>query len=111
MKEIKLDKERKLELFQAFLEKDWFKLDVWEDQNIDWPGDAVIRRMENEVHTFMAFIMEKVQKNSINLFDDIQEYFNAWDTEEFENEQVELIVEALYEPMVIAGIDIDEVII
>lgn len=55
MKEIKLDKDRKLELFQAFLEKDWFKLDVWEDQNVDWPGDAVIRKMENEVRTFMTF--------------------------------------------------------
>ncbi|MFN3588933.1 MAG: hypothetical protein ACK4UP_06090 [Spirosomataceae bacterium] len=111
MKEIKLDKERKLELFQAFLEKDWFKLDVWEDQNIDWPGDAVIHRMEKEVRTFMAFIIDRVEQNSTSLFDDIQEYFNVWDTEEFENEQVELIVEALYEPMVIAGIDIDEVII
>ena len=111
MKEIKLDKDRKLELFQAFLEKDWFKLDVWEDQNVDWPGDAVIRKMENEVRTFMTFIIDRVQQNSSNLFDEIQEYFNEWDTEEFENEQVELIVEALYEPMVIAGIDIDEVII
>lgn len=111
MKEIKLDKERKLELFEVFLQKDWFKLDVWEDQEVDWPGDAVIQRMENEVRTFMAYIIERVEQDSLTLFDDVQGYFNEWDTEDFENEQVELIVEALYEPMVIAGIDIDEVII
>jgi hypothetical protein len=111
MKQIKLDRERKLELFQAFLQKDWFKLDVWEDEGIDWPGDEVIRRMEKEVRLFMAYIIERVEQDTLTLFDDIQGYFNEWDTEDFENDHVELIVGALYEPMVIAGIDIDEVII
>jgi hypothetical protein len=96
---------------EDFKTKDWLILDEWEDRDLTWPGDDVVEQMRLEIQDFTNFLIIHLQKEGINLQVETQKYYDNWDTEYFENEEVEFIVEIELIAMKIAGLNVDEVII
>lgn len=91
--------------------KEWFILDEWEDRELPWPGDDVVEQMYLEVQDFTNFLILNLEKESTDLQNETQKYFDDWDTEYFENEEVEFVVEINQIAMKIAGLNVDEIII
>ena len=101
----------KISHLEEFTTNDWFILDAWEDRELTWPGDDVVEQMRLEVQDFTNFLILHLKKDNIDLQIETQNYFTDWDTEYFENEEIEFIVEINLLAMRIAGINIDEIII
>ena len=96
---------------EEFKLKDWFNLTEWEDRDLPWPGDDVVEQMRLEVLDFSNFLIVHLSKENVNIQAEAQKYFTDWDTEYFENDEIEFIVEIEYEAMRIAGLNIDALII
>ena len=94
-----------------FKTKEWFILDEWEDRDLPWPGDDVVEQMYLEVQDFTNFLILNLEKDTTDLQTETQKYFDEWDTEYFENEEVEFVVEINQIAMKIAGLNVDEIII
>jgi hypothetical protein len=103
--------EERIAHLEDFKTKDWLILDEWEDRDLTWPGDDVVEQMRLEIQDFTNFLIIHLQKEGINLQVETQKYYDNWDTEYFENEEVEFIVEIELIAMKIAGLNVDEVII
>lgn len=103
--------EERIAHLEDFKTKDWLILDEWEDRDLKWPGDDVVEQMRLEIQDFTNFLIIHLQKEGINLQVETQKYYDNWDTEYFENEEVEFIVEIELIAMKIAGLNVDEVII
>ncbi len=103
--------EERIAHLEDFKTKDWLILDEWEDRDLTWPGDDVVEQMRLEIQDFANFLIIHLQKEGINLQVETQKYYDNWDTEYFENEEVEFIVEIELIAMKIAGLNVDEVII
>jgi hypothetical protein len=103
--------EERIAHLEDFKTKDWLILDEWEDRDLKWPGDDVVEQMRLEIQDFTNFLIIHLQKEGINLQTETQKYYDNWDTEYFENEEVEFIVEIELIAMKIAGLNVDEVII
>jgi hypothetical protein len=103
--------EERITHLEDFKTKDWLILDEWEDRDLTWPGDDVVEQMRLEIQDFTNFLIIHLQKEGINLQVETQKYYDNWDTEYFENEEVEFIVEIELIAMKIAGLNVDEVII
>jgi hypothetical protein len=103
--------EERIAHLEDFKTKDWLILDEWEDRDLTWPGDDVVEQMRLEIQDFTNFLIIHLQKEGINLQVETQKYYDNWDTEDFENEEVEFIVEIELIAMKIAGLNVDEVII
>lgn len=103
--------EERIAHLEDFKTKDWLILDEWEDRDLTWPGDDVVEQMRLEIQDFTNFLIIHLQKEGIDLQVETQKYYDNWDTEYFENEEVEFIVEIELIAMKIAGLNVDEVII
>lgn len=103
--------EERIVHLEDFKTKDWLILDEWEDRDLTWPGDDVVEQMQLEIQDFTNFLIIHLKKDGINLQAETQKYYDNWDTEYFENEEVEFIVEIELIAMKIAGLNVDEVII
>jgi hypothetical protein len=103
--------EERIAHLEDFKTKDWLILDEWEDRDLKWPGDDVVEQMRLEIQDFTNFLIIHLQKEGINLQTETQKYYDNWDTEYFENEEVEFIVEIELIAMKIAGLNVDEIII
>ena len=67
--------------------------------------------MKLEVLDFANFLIFHLKKEGENIQHAAQNYFKEWDTEYFENEEIEFIVEIEFEAMRHAGLNIEELII
>jgi hypothetical protein len=103
--------EERITHLEDFKTKDWLILDEWEDRDLSWPGDDVVEQMRLEIQDFTNFLIIHLKKEDINLQVETQKYYDNWDTEYFENEEVEFIVEIELIAMKIAGLNTDEIII
>lgn len=101
----------RIALLEEFKSKNWFVLDAWEDREMPWPGEDVVEQMQLEILDFTNFLIVHLQKENINISVETQKFYDNWDTDYFENEEVEFIVEIQRLAMKIAGIDDDEIII
>lgn len=106
-----LTEEDKIKYIEEFKLKEIFTIDDWEDQELDMPEDSVVLKMKAEVHKVCDFLILQIQKQVSNLQTQVQLYYNAWDTEDFENDHIEFMVVIMYEPLRVAGINIDNLII
>ena len=103
--------QERITYLREFKTKEWFILDEWEDRNLPWPGDDVVEQMYLEVQDFTNFLILNLEKETTDLQTETQKYFDDWDTEYFENEEVEFVVEINQIAMKIAGLNVDEIII
>ncbi len=103
--------QERIALLEEFKQKERFILDEWEDREVAWPGDDVVEQMKLEVLDFTNFLIIQLKKEDNNLQNAAQNYFKDWDTEYFENEEIEFIVEVEFEAMRHAGLNIEELII
>lgn len=103
--------EERIAHLEDFKTKDWLILDEWEDRDLSWPGDDVVEQMRLEIQDFTNFLIIHLKKEGIDLQAETQKYYDNWDTEYFENEEIEFIVEISQIAMKIAGINTDEIII
>jgi hypothetical protein len=106
-----ISSEERIQLLEEFKTKDWLILDEWEDRDLSWPGDNVVEQMSLEIQDFTNFLIIHLKKEGIDLQVETQKYYDHWDTEYFENEEVEFIVEISQIAMKIAGLNVDEIII
>lgn len=106
-----ISSEERIQLLEEFKTKDWLILDEWEDRDLSWPGDNVVEQMSLEIQDFTNFLIIHLKKEGIDLQVETQKYYDNWDTEYFENEEVEFIVEISQIAMKIAGLNVDEIII
>ncbi|MCP9766063.1 hypothetical protein [Lacihabitans soyangensis] len=106
-----LTTEERIAHLEDFKTKDWLILDEWEDRDLSWPGDDVVEQMRLEIQDFTNFLIIHVKKEGVDLQAETQKYYDNWDTEYFENEEIEFIVEISQIAMKIAGINTDEIII
>lgn len=103
--------EERIAHLEDFKTKDWLILDEWEDRDLSWPGDDVVEQMRLEIQDFTNFLIIHLKKEGVDLQAETQKYYDNWDTEYFENEEIEFIVEISQIAMKIAGINTDEIII
>lgn len=106
-----ISSEERIQLLEEFKTKDWLILDEWEDRDLLWPGDDVVEQMRLEIQDFTNFLIIHLKKEGIDLQVETQKYYDNWDTEYFENEEIEFIVEISQIAMKIAGLNVDEIII
>ena len=106
-----ISSEERIQLLEEFKTKDWLILDEWEDRDLLWPGDDVVEQMRLEIQDFTNFLIIHLKKEGVDLQAETQKYYDNWDTEYFENEEVEFIVEISQIAMRIAGLNVDEIII
>ena len=106
-----LTTEERIAHLEDFKTKDWLILDEWEDRDLSWPGDDVVEQMRLEIQDFTNFLIIHLKKEGVDLQAETQKYYDNWDTEYFENEEIEFIVEISQIAMKIAGINTDEIII
>lgn len=104
-------KSERITLLEEFKTKDWFKLSQWEDRDLDCPSKDVIKKMGVEVRNFANFLIGHLNANTQNLKSQTEQFFKDWDTEEYNQDEVEFMVEVEYEAMRFAGLDVDELII
>ncbi len=103
--------QERIALLEEYKLKERFILDEWEDREAPWPGDDVVEQMKLEVLDFANFLIFHLKKEEENIQHAAQNYFKEWDTEYFENEEIEFIVEIEFEAMRHAGLNIEELII
>lgn len=103
--------EERITHLEDFKTKDWLILDEWEDRDLNWPGDDVVEQMRLEIQDFTNFLIIHLKKEGVNLQAATQKYYDDWDTDYFENEEVAFIVEISQIAMKIAGISVDEIMI
>ena len=106
-----ISSEERIQLLEEFKTKDWLILDEWEDRDLSWPGDDVVEQMRLEIQDFTNFLIIHLKKEGVDLRAETQKYYDNWDTEYFENEEIEFIVEISQIAMKIAGLNVDEIII
>ncbi|HLO42841.1 MAG TPA: hypothetical protein VK175_00835 [Leadbetterella sp.] len=106
-----ISSEERIQLLEEFKTKDWLILDEWEDRDLSWPGDDVVEQMRLEIQDFTNFLIIHLKKEGVDLQAETQKYYDNWDTEYFENEEIEFIVEISQIAMKIAGLNVDEIII
>ncbi len=103
--------EERITHLEDFKTRDWLIIDEWEDRDLKWPGDDVVEQMRLEIQDFTNFLIIHLKKEGLDLQAETQKYYDDWDTEYFENAEVEFIVEISQIAMKIAGISVDEIII
>jgi hypothetical protein len=91
--------------------KDRFIIDDWEDREAVPTSWATITQMRVEVLRFADFLIQQLQANVPDLQQQVQQFFNDWDNEDFTQDETEFIVEVEYEAMRIAGVKIDDLLI
>ncbi|MCP9770579.1 hypothetical protein EGI22_21945 [Lacihabitans sp. LS3-19] len=106
-----MTKLERLTLLEEFKTKDWFILDEWEDRELTYPGEDVVKEMKEEVLYFTNFLMVHLDKNTPDLKDQTEQFFKDWNNEDFDQDQSEFIIEVEYEAMRLAGLDVDELMI
>ncbi|CAH0997500.1 hypothetical protein EMA8858_03633 [Emticicia aquatica] len=106
-----MENQEKIAQLEAYKLKERFILDDWEDREIESPSEEIIELMRKEVLKFTDFLIGQLAINVSNLQTQVQLYFNAWDNEDFDQDQTEFIVEIEYEAMRIAGLKIEQLTI
>ncbi len=106
-----MSKEEKIEQLELFKQKDKFKLDDWEDRDLEIPSLAIILAMRQEVNRFADYLIAQLKADVTNMQTKVQLYFNAWDNDLFDQDQTEFIVEVEFEAMRIVGVNIDKLMI
>jgi hypothetical protein len=101
----------KIAILEDFKTKDWFILDAWEDRDMAWPGNEVVEQMRLELLDFTNFLIVHLQKENQDISSETQKYYDNWETDYFESEEIEFIVEIQRLAMKIAGIDENQIII
>ena len=86
----------RIALLEDFKLRNWFILDEWEDRELPWPGDDVVEQMHLEVLDFSNFLIVHLKKEEINLQIEAQKYFDKWDVEYFEQDEIEFIIEEVF---------------
>ena len=106
-----MSKEEKIEQLELFKQKDKFKLDDWEDRDLEIPSLSIILAMRQEVNRFADYLIAQLKADVTNMQTKVQLYFNAWDNDLFDQDQTEFIVEVEFEAMRIVGVNIDKLMI
>ncbi len=106
-----MSKEEKIEQLELFKQKDKFKLDDWEDRDLEIPSLAIVLAMRQEVNRFADYLIAQLKADVTNMQTKVQLYFNAWDNDLFDQDQTEFIVEVEFEAMRIVGVNIDKLMI
>ena len=106
-----MSNQERIELLEAYKLKERFMLDDWEDREIESPSQEIIELMRKEVLKFTNFLISQLTINVSNFQTQVQLYFNAWDNDDFDQDQTEFIVEVEYEAMRIAGLKIEQLTI
>jgi hypothetical protein len=96
---------------EAYKLKDRFIIDDWEDREAVPTSWASITQMRVEVLRFADFLIQQLQADVPDLQQQVQQFFNDWDNEDFTQDETEFIVEVEYEAMRIAGVKIDDLLI
>ncbi len=106
-----MEKEEKIEQLEVFKQKDKFKLEDWEDRELEMPSLEILLAMRLEVNRFADYLIEQLNNDVSNMQTKVQLYFNAWNNELFNQDQTEFIVEVEFEPMRIVGVNIEKLMI
>ncbi len=106
-----MEKEEKIEQLEVFKQKDKFKLEDWEDRELEMPPLDILLEMRQEVNRFADYLIEQLNNDVSNMQTKVQLYFNAWNNELFNQDQTEFIVEVEFEPMRIVGVNIEKLMI
>ncbi len=106
-----MEKEEKIEKLEIFKQKDKFKLEDWEDRELEMPPLDILLEMRQEVNRFADYLIEQLNNDVSNMQTKVQLYFNAWNNELFNQDQTEFIVEVEFEPMRIVGVNIEKLMI
>jgi hypothetical protein len=108
---LKMPNQDRIAQLEAYKLKDRFIIDDWEDREAVPTSRATITHMRQEVLRFADFLIQQLQANVPDLQQQVQQFFNDWDNEDFTQDETEFIVEVEYEAMRIAGVKIDDLLI
>jgi hypothetical protein len=101
----------KLKLLEELKTQDLFTLDAFEDRDYKFPGIDVVQQMKLEILDFTNFLIIQLNNQEENLKEKIIAYFKNWDTEYFEQEEIEFIMEINEYAISISGVNPDEIIV
>lgn len=101
----------KIKLLEELKIKNFFNLDAFEDREYTYPGKEVVNQMQLEILDFTNFLIIQLKNQENNLKEKIRGYFQDWDTEYFDQEEIEFIMEINEYAIGIAGVNPDEIIV
>jgi hypothetical protein len=102
---------QKLMLLEELKTQDLFTIDAFEDRAYKFPGKDVVQQMKLEILDFTNFLIIQLNNQEENLKEKIIAYFKNWDTEYFEQEEIEFIMEINEYAISISGVNPDEIIV
>ncbi|WNJ17117.1 DUF4844 domain-containing protein [Pontibacter sp. G13] len=99
------------EKLTALRSTDKFPLAEWSNRGLNPSSPEVISRMNEEVDKLIDLILSKINEQPSNLLEEVQKFFDDWDNFDFDTEESEYIVDVMCEPLLLAGVDVQSLII
>jgi hypothetical protein len=103
-----------LERLELLKSKNKFPESAWDEREEILPSEAMRKRMNSGVNDFISFLQNELMHevvNPENLKDNIQEYLDVWDTEPFNTEETEHMLEIMCDAILMVNVNIDDLVI